>query len=64
MKRKCIFFTLVELIIVIVDESKCIDALETLGLLTHMWQDYYAHGVERDDSWFGAQVGTLRGSPD
>ena len=46
------------------DESKCIDALETLGLLTHMWQDYYAHGVERDDSWFGAQVGTLRGSPD
>ena len=29
-----------------------------------MWQDYYAHGVEKDDSWFGATIGKIKGSPD
>lgn len=38
-------------------------ALEYLGRLCHMWQDYYAHGVEKDDSWFGANIGKVEGNP-
>ena len=42
----------------------CKKALNHLGILSHMWQDYYAHGVEKDDSWFGAKIGKIKGSPD
>ena len=42
----------------------CKEALEHLGILSHMWQDYYAHGVEKDDSWFGATIGKIKGSPE
>lgn len=35
-----------------------------LGIMSHMWQDYYAHGVEKNDSWFGATIGDIKGSPD
>lgn len=45
-------------------EADCKDALSNLGRLTHMWQDYYAHAVETDDSWFGATPGKLTGNPD
>ena len=40
----------------------CSAALEKLGLLSHMWQDYYGHGVERDDK--KAVIGRIKGSPD
>ena len=46
------------------EKLDCKQALKVLGLLSHMWQDYYAHGVERDDSWFGAVIGKIKGSPD
>ena len=45
------------------DKESCLVALEYLGRLCHMWQDYYAHGVEKDDSWFGADIGTIKGNP-
>ena len=44
-------------------ESPCLDALVNLGRLTHMLQDYYAHGVQRDDDT-KTIVGTLQGDPD
>ena len=43
------------------DKESCLVALEYLGRLCHMWQDYYAHGVEKDDSWFGANIGKVEG---
>ena len=41
----------------------CKDALKTLGHLNHMWQDYYAHGVEEDNAK-KAVVGKIQGSPE
>ena len=47
-----------------VSEKDCTAALNTLGVMSHMWQDYYAHGVKKNDSWFGATIGNIKGSPD
>lgn len=41
----------------------CKEALKILGHVNHMWQDYYAHGVERDDGE-KAIIGKIQGSPD
>ncbi|MEZ3489493.1 MAG: hypothetical protein K1W11_05445, partial [Akkermansia muciniphila] len=41
----------------------CKEALKTLGHLNHMWQDYYAHGVEEDNAK-KAVVGKIQGSPE
>ncbi len=55
-----------ELLIVAGDtpETSCAKALVPLGTLTHVWQDYYAHGVEQDDSWYGAKIGYITGNPE
>ena len=45
------------------NKSNCDEALNALGTLTHMWQDYYSHGVE-DDGWFNGDEGAIKGSPD
>ena len=31
-----------------ITKDECKEALKTLGTLAHMWQDYYAHGVQYD----------------
>jgi len=41
----------------------CKAALTKLGRLTHILQDYYAHGVEKDDE-YGFIIGEIKGSPD
>ncbi|MCD8062217.1 MAG: sugar-binding protein [Akkermansiaceae bacterium] len=41
----------------------CEEALKILGHINHMWQDYYAHGVEKDDGE-KAIIGKIQGSPD
>ena len=28
--------------------NRCVEALESLGLLSHSWQDFYAHAIRRD----------------
>lgn len=45
------------------EQTPCLEALAELGIITHMLQDYYAHGVEKDDET-GHIVGVLRGNPD
>ena len=45
------------------NKSNCNEALNVLGTLTHMWQDYYSHGV-KDDGWFIGKEGEIAGSPD
>ena len=40
----------------------CDKALKNIGILTHMWQDYYAHGV-KSDSGGKAEVGEISGNP-
>ena len=45
------------------NKSNCNEALNTLGIMTHMWQDYYSHGVN-GDGWFMGDVGAVEGSPD
>ena len=47
-------------IIVTPNKSNCDEALRKLGMLTHMWQDYYAHGVTGP----GGSPGKINGSPD
>lgn len=44
------------------EDGKCDEALMHLGTLTHMWQDYYAHGVN-NDNWLGSGVGRISGNP-
>lgn len=41
----------------------CGEALKILGHVNHMWQDYYAHGVERDDGE-KAIIGKIQRPPD
>lgn len=41
----------------------CKEALKSLGHLNHMWQDYYAHGVESDNTKESI-VGKIKGSPE
>ena len=52
-------------------EGNCQEALEHLGTLTHMWQDYYGHGVEydpylhpEDSPRRNFSIGKITGSPD
>ena len=42
-------------------EKECTDALTKLGRITHMWQDYYGHGMERE---YTEEPGRISGSPD
>ncbi|KAA3193724.1 RHS repeat-associated core domain-containing protein, partial [Akkermansia sp. BIOML-A48] len=46
-----------------VSSDECKEALEILGHLNHMWQDYYAHKVELDENKKSV-VGKIQGSPD
>ena len=41
-------------------EKVCTEALDIIGRLAHMWQDYYAHGI--NPTWF--TVGPISGSPE
>ena len=43
--------------------SNCKEALNKLGLMIHMWQDYYSHGV-KDDGWAIGDEGSIKGTPD
>jgi len=53
--------------------NQCLDAIKSLGLVTHTWQDFYAHAIRRDGKggkenskypgWTAFSVG-IRGSPD
>ena len=51
--------------------ENCMEALEHLGTLTHMWQDYYGHGVEYDPYLHpddspkrDFSIGEIKGNPD
>ena len=46
-----------------ISSGDCKEALKNLGHLNHMWQDYYAHGVEADDTKKSI-IGKIKGSPD
>lgn len=39
---------------------RCDEALEHLGIMSHMWQDYFAHGIDPSSK---DCVGTIRGTP-
>ena len=45
------------------NKSNCKEALNKLGLMIHMWQDYYSHGV-KDDGWAIGDEGSIEGTPD
>ena len=40
-------------------KKACTDSLDIIGRLAHMWQDYYAHGI--DPTWL--TVGSISGAP-
>jgi hypothetical protein len=44
-------------------KEECENALEKLGQLSHSWQDYYAHAVDKTSPYQG-DPGKITGSPD
>ena len=45
----------------ILSKGDCLDALKQLGEASHMWQDYYAHGVDAEGEYNSAELGNPHG---
>jgi hypothetical protein len=46
------------------DEENCTRALEIVGMLSHAWQDYYAHAIHKDSDGSKKTIGVVTGNPD
>ncbi|MDA8138944.1 MAG: RHS repeat-associated core domain-containing protein [Desulfobacteraceae bacterium] len=48
------------------DPSKinCVKALKSIGMLSHAWQDYYAHAINWDSDGSKGTIGRVAGDPD
>lgn len=46
------------------NKGNCFKALEFVGMLSHSWQDYYAHAIHKDSDGSKKTIGKVTGDPD
>ncbi|MCP3933555.1 MAG: RHS repeat-associated core domain-containing protein [Bacteroidetes bacterium] len=46
------------------NEKNCTSALEYVGMLSHAWQDYYAHAINKNSDGSKKTIGNVSGNPD